>query len=90
MMEQLDKIEKRYEELNEKMAQPEVATNLNQLQALAQERASLEETVTTYRKYKETEKSLEDTRSMLKDNLDEEMANLTRQEIESLEMQLNE
>ncbi len=90
MMEQLEKIEKRYEELNEKMAQPEIATDLNQLQSLAQERASLEYTVTSYRKYKDTQKSLEETRTMLNDDLDEEMTRLANQEIESLEKQLEE
>jgi len=90
MMEQLEKIEKRYDELNEKMAQPEIATDLDQLQALAQERATIEDTVTTYRKHKDAQKSLEETRAMLNDDLDEEMTNLARQEIESLETQLKE
>jgi peptide chain release factor 1 len=88
MMEQLEKIEKRYQEIDQKMAQPEVATDLNQLQALAQERASLENLVTTYREYKAINKSLEETRAMLDDGLDEEMAALAKQEIESLESQL--
>ncbi len=90
MMEQLEKIEKRYEELNEKMARPEVATDLNRLQALAQERASIENTVTTYRKYKDAQKSLGETRAMLNDDIDGEMANLAKQEIESLQTQLKE
>ena len=90
MMEQLEKIEKRYEELNEKMARPEIATDLSQLQSLARERATIEDIVTTYRKYKDAEKAMEETRVMLKDDLDAEMANLARQEIESLETQLGE
>ncbi len=90
MIEQLEKIEKRYIELDEKMAQPEIATDLNQLQALAQERASIDELVTDYRRYKAVEKSLEETRTMLDDDLDEEMATLTRQEIESLEAEKEE
>ncbi|MBN1176310.1 MAG: peptide chain release factor 1 [Dehalococcoidales bacterium] len=90
MMEQLEKTEKRYEELNEKMAQPEVATDLAQLQSLAQERAAIEDTVTIYRKYKDAQKSLEETRAMLEDDLDEEMTKLANQEIESLEKQLEE
>jgi peptide chain release factor 1 len=90
MIEQLEKIEKRYRELEEKMARPEVATDLSQLQTLAQERATIEDTVKTYRKYKAVEKSLEETRAMLKENLDEGMTSLTRQEIESLETKLAE
>ena len=42
MIEQLEKIEKRYQEIDQQMARPEVATDLKQLQALAKERASIE------------------------------------------------
>jgi peptide chain release factor 1 len=63
---------------------PEVASDLKQLQALAQERASLEDLVAKYREYRTTTKSLAETKAMLGDGLDEEMATLVRQEIESL------
>jgi len=89
MIEQLEKIEKRYQELDSRMAEPEVATDLNQLQALAQERASIENLVTLYREYKAVTSSLEETRAMLDDNLDEEMAVLAKQEIDSLETRLD-
>ena len=49
MLERLESIEKRYGELERLMAQPEVVTDLAQLQKLAQERASIEELVTKYR-----------------------------------------
>jgi len=90
MIEQLEKIEKRYRELDRKMAQPEIATDIARLQSLAQERAAIEDTVKTYRRYKGVEKSLKETRTMMDDDLDEEMANLARQEIESLETELDE
>jgi peptide chain release factor 1 len=90
MMAQLEKIEKRYQEIDEKLSQPEVATNLSQVQALARERAAIENTVKTYRKYKAARKSLDETRAMLNDKLDDEMAALARQEIESLENKLDE
>jgi len=85
MLEQLEQIEKRYQKLNEQMAMPEVASDLKQLQALAQETASMESLVTKYREYKATAKSLEETREMLSDGLDEEMTTLVKQEIEKLE-----
>jgi peptide chain release factor 1 len=88
MMEQLERIERRFREIDEKMARPEVATDLAQLQALAQERAAIEGLVRTYRKYRETEKSLKDTRAMLNDPLDEELAALARQEVQTLEARL--
>ena len=87
MIEQLERIEKRYEDLNHQMAMPEVASDLKQLQALAQERASIENMVVKYREFKATSKSLEETRAMLDDELDEGMLALTRQEVENLESQ---
>jgi peptide chain release factor 1 len=89
MLDQLDRIEKRYHELEQQIAMPEVASNLKRLQALAQERASIEDLVTMYKEYKATAKSLEDTRAMLKGELDEEMVALVKQETESLESKLD-
>ena len=87
MWDRLEQIEKRYQELNQQIALPEVASDLERLQILAKERASIENLVTKYRKYKATSRSLEETRTMLNDGLDEDMAALVKQEIESLESQ---
>ena len=89
MIEQLENIEKRFQELDEKMAQPEVATDLNQLQELAQERASLDEIVSKYQEYKKAQKELEDIKSMHIAEKDEDMTSLVKQEIEILETQLS-
>ncbi len=88
MLDRLERIGKRYQELDEQMAAPEVASDLKQLQVLAQERASIEDVVTKYREYKATSKSLAETKAMLKGGLDEEMTTLVKQEIENLEPQL--
>ncbi len=87
MLDQLERTEKRYQELDRQIAMPEVASNLEHLQRLAKERASIENVVTKYRKYKAASKSLEETRAMLTDGLDEDMAALAKEEIESLESQ---
>lgn len=89
MIEQLEKIEKRYQEIDERMMRPEVATDLTQLQSLAQERASLDEVVSKYKEYKKTLKELEDVRSMHVSGVDEDLASLVKQEIETLENRLD-
>jgi peptide chain release factor 1 len=89
MWDKLQQIEKHYQELEEQMAQPEVITDPKQLQKLAEERAGLEDLVAIYRKYKTAEKSLEETRTMLDDHLDEEMATLAKQEIENIKAQMD-
>ena len=87
MWDRLEQIERRYQELNEQIAMPEVASDPKRLQTLAQERASIESLVTKYKEYKATSKALEETRTMLHDGLDEEMTVLAKQEIASLELQ---
>jgi peptide chain release factor 1 len=64
MMEQLDKVEKRYKEIDEKLSQPEVATDIDRVQELSQERARLEDVVLKYRRYKKLVKELDDVKSM--------------------------
>ena len=89
MLDRLAKIEERYQELNEQMAIPEIASDLKRLQVLAQERTSLEDLVTRYREYKAAAKSLEEVKAMRLEGLDEEMDELAKQEVESLEAQLD-
>ncbi len=89
MLDQLERVEKRYQELNRQMAIPEVASDLKQLQTLAQERASIEGLITKYKQYKAASKELEDVKAMHIAGLDKEMTILVKQEIESLESQLD-
>ena len=88
MWDKLEQIDKRYRELEKQIAAPEIASDPKQLQKLAQERASIEDVVTRYREYKATSKSLEETREMLNEGLDDEMKVLAKQEIENLESDL--
>ena len=89
MWDKLEEINRRYQELEARIASPEVAADPEQLTKLARERASLEEVVTRYREYQAAAKSLDETRAMLNDDLDEEMATLVKQEIENLEQRID-
>ncbi|MCD6453378.1 MAG: peptide chain release factor 1 [Dehalococcoidales bacterium] len=88
MLSRLAQIEKHYQELTQRLASPEIAGDIKQLRILAQERASVEGLVTKYREYKATERSLKETRAMLKGESDEEMSSLVKQEITTLEAKL--
>jgi len=88
MWDRLKQIERRYQELDQQMAKPEIATDLKQLQALAREKAGLEEVVTRYHQYQATSRELGDVKSMHITGLDEEMTKLVKQEIENLEARL--
>ena len=84
MFNRLESIEKRYEELNQLIAQPELSSDLARLQALAQEQANLEDTVTTYRQYKAVSKALQETQAMLDDGIEPEMVPIVKEEIADL------
>jgi peptide chain release factor 1 len=84
MFNRLESIEKRYDELSQLIAQPELSTNLTRLQTLAQEQASLEDTVTKYRQYKALSKALQETQAMLDDGLEPNMIPLVKEELSNL------
>jgi len=85
MFERLESIERRYAELHETMARPEVAADFEQLQELARENSSLEGVVAKYGQYKDVVASLEETQGMITQGLDEDMAQLARDEVASLQ-----
>ena len=85
MIEQLEKIEKRFNEITEQMASQEVLSDLKQLQMLAKERAGIESLVSRYVDYKDTLKSLENTQTMQAESLDAEMTAMIKEEIKTLQ-----
>lgn len=84
MLDKLAEIERRYEELTRLMAEPEIATDPERLAKLAQEQASLEELVATYRQYRQVEKQLADVKGLLSTETEEGLRDLIRQEMETL------
>jgi peptide chain release factor 1 len=88
MWDNLEKIEKHYQELELKMTSSEVLLDPRQLSTLAQERSALEVIVRKYRQYKAVTRTLEETRALLNEQLDQEMLALVKQEVESLEQQV--
>jgi peptide chain release factor 1 len=80
MFEQVEKTEKRYIEIDEKLSQTEVATNISLVQTLAKERAGIESLVLKYRQYKKAVKELEDVKAMGASGSDDEMAAMIKQE----------
>jgi peptide chain release factor 1 len=84
MINRLESIEKRYEELGELIAQPDISSNVSRLQTLAQEQASLGEIVTKFRQYKSISKELQDTQTMLDDGLESDMIPVVKEEMAKL------
>jgi len=84
MFEKLEAIEKRYQELGELIAQPEVYNDFQRVQALSQERAAIEDVVNKYRQYKSVGKALADTEAMIEGGLDADMLAMAKEELASL------
>jgi peptide chain release factor 1 len=87
MLEKVAAIAARYEELNRLLSDPEVIADHERLREYAQEQAELAEIVEAYRRYEAVVEELESTEEMLAGPLEEEMAELARQEVASLEAQ---
>ncbi len=79
MFQKLEAVEKRYEELNEKISDPNVISNQNEWKKLMKEHSDLEDIVAKFREYKKVIQNIEDAKAMLEDK---ELKELAEQEIE--------
>ncbi|NLE77965.1 MAG: peptide chain release factor 1 [Chloroflexi bacterium] len=90
MLKRLELLEKRYEELNGLMSDPQVATDHVRISALAKEQSDLEETVQAYRRFLAVGNEIEDTEELLRSGLDAEMQELANDELTALLAQRDE
>ena len=79
----------RYQEIEDAMARPEVATDFQQIQELAKERASLEELVEITRSQTRLAKEQADLKALVEEGADPELAHLAKEELEQVEQQLD-
>ncbi|KAK7396856.1 hypothetical protein VNO78_18018 [Psophocarpus tetragonolobus] len=87
----LESAEKTWKELSVKLADPDVVSDPKEYQKLAQSVAELDQVVSTYRRFKDCEKLLEETKALAKDDgNDEDMVEMISYEINSLSKQLAE
>ena len=84
MYDQLQSIEDRYEELGELLSDPEVISDTKRFMQLSKEEASTRETVEVYRRYKEVVQGIKDTEELLGEKLDDEMAEMAKEELADL------
>ncbi len=85
MFQKLEDVEKRYDELTEKISNPEIIAQQNEWKKLMKEHAGLEAIVTKYREYKKLKNNLEEARGMLEDK---ELRELAEAEIEETKEKL--
>lgn len=84
MLDKLDSIEERYEQLSVKMSDPEVISQQDMWRKLVKEHSDLEPIVTKYREYKEVIRQKDDVLAMIKETGDAELKELAQQELDEL------
>lgn len=87
MFDKLELIQRRYDELNQLLAQPEIATDHRQLQELSKEKVYLENIVSTYQEYKAACKELAEVEALLGSDSEAEMTALIKEEASELKQQ---
>ena len=90
MLEKLELIQRRYDELGRLLAQAEIATDPGRLQELGKEKAALEDIVDAYQQYKAKGKELAELEALLGSPADAEMMALIKEEVSKLKQQQDE
>ncbi len=80
MIDKLQAAEFRYEELTQKLTDPEILGNSDVYKKTATEHSDLEELVTVYRAYKEAVKERDEAKAMLSEQLEDEFRELVKEE----------
>ncbi|WP_050616611.1 peptide chain release factor 1 [Bacillus testis] len=85
MIDRLQAVEDRYDQLNELLSDPEIVNDPKKLRDYSKEQASIQDTVEAYRQYKELRTQYQDAKSMLDEKLDAEMKEMVKEEVHELE-----
>jgi peptide chain release factor 1 len=90
MLEKLKAVEVRYDELSQQLSDPETISNPELLQKVARAHSELGEIVESYHAYRKTLQDLENTRELLEGEKDSEMAEMAKEEVLQLEIDLTQ
>jgi peptide chain release factor 1 len=90
MLDKLEQIAARYEELTQELSSPELLANPSAYAKAAKQHRTLEEVVQKYHAWKSLNEELSGTRELLETADDEEMREMARVEMEALQARLEE
>ena len=85
MFQKLEAVEKRYEELNKKISDPDTIAKQDEWKKLMKEHANLIDIVEKYREYKKAKSDLDEAKQMLEDK---ELKEIAEMEIEELKAKI--
>jgi len=84
MFEALREAEKKYEDIGEKLMQPEVVSDPEMFKNLMKEHKTLTPVVEKYREYTKTEKDIEGAKEIIREESDKELRELAEEELREL------
>lgn len=90
MLEKLQAIEEKYENLTQLLSDPEVIANQNEWQKHAKAQAAISEIVEVYREYKDLLDNEQDTETMLDEKLDPDMKDMVLAELQEIRQRKQE
>jgi len=85
LLERVASMKRRYDEISDELARPEVVSDQQALARYGREQSELQHAVTAYERYLALEDELRETRALLGDGLDEEMRTYVREDTHRLE-----
>ncbi len=85
MLEKLTTVERRYEEIDRLLADPAVSVDYTRVQKLAREQASIRQIASLSAEYRKVLHEIEETTALIREETDQEMGALAREELDELE-----
>ncbi len=87
MIERLNAIEERYNEINEELMKPEIVSDIKKTTELSKEQASLKEAYDAYQQYKKLSSDIEAAKELVKDP---ELGEFAKEELETNQLKLEQ
>lgn len=88
MLNKLEEIKLKYEELGRELSTPEIISDQKQFQKMMKKHSTMEEVVNKYIRYKELDQSISELKEILKDDSDKEMVEMASEELNQAEKDL--
>jgi len=90
IIEQLESIKERFEEVSQQITRPEVVSDMARFKKISKEYRDLEKVVNEYQKFKLVLANLDEAKNILQTEKDEEMREMAKTELEELQPKRNE
>ncbi|ALS77781.1 MULTISPECIES: peptide chain release factor 1 [Planococcus] len=89
MFDRLQSVEDRYDRLNELLSDPDIVSDTNKLRDYSKEQSDLQETVESYREYKDLTTQLAEAKAMFDEKMDADMREMVKEEVSELDQQVS-